>query len=82
MPSGSCKYGANFRFNHPDPTDAAGGDTSALHMVMVDLYHYKSGMGISNTIWVVCLYALVYAKYWKNLVRESYFGVSRKPQDF
>lgn len=28
MRTGSCKYGANCRFNHPDPTDSAGGDTA------------------------------------------------------
>lgn len=28
MRTGSCKYGTNCRFNHPDPTDAAG-ETSA-----------------------------------------------------
>ena len=28
MKTGSCKYGVNCRFNHPDPTDAAGSDTS------------------------------------------------------
>lgn len=27
MRNGSCKYGANCRFNHPDPTTVGGGDT-------------------------------------------------------
>lgn len=29
MRNGSCKYGANCRFNHPDPTASGGGDTSS-----------------------------------------------------
>lgn len=27
MKNGSCKYGLNCRFHHPDPTVAGGGDT-------------------------------------------------------
>jgi len=29
MRTGSCKYGANCKFNHPDPTAVAGGDPSS-----------------------------------------------------
>lgn len=32
MRNGSCKYGLNCRFNHPDPTAMGGGDTLSGHV--------------------------------------------------